>query len=322
MAAKLANNAVSTLASSITSGATSLAVQSADAALFPGLGAGEWFPIVVVDVANNREVMKVTAVSGATFTVTRAQEGTTAKAFSAGAKVELRATAAVFTEAAAALAGKSNVGHRHPASDIDDLPDVETLQAEIDGKAPLVHTHDIDDVTGLDDALDAKLPLAGGVMTGNLEIRRASALIQLAQADGSLPWTMKYEPSALAFYYNGITKNQFKNDGDFYSAAAGGWLASLLAGKAAASHTHTMSQITDLSIVPPAPPAIGSQIVSAGGFGYGAIVAGSQLNVGGTSLPGTWRADGAVIEAAIYSHSTENGPSWPTVRYCFCTRIS
>jgi len=44
------------------------------------------------------EIVKVTNISGTTLTVTRAQDSTSAAAFSAGAKVELRVTAAVLQD--------------------------------------------------------------------------------------------------------------------------------------------------------------------------------------------------------------------------------
>lgn len=94
MGVKLSNNATSTLASSITDVATSLSVQSGDAALFPALATDEWFPITVIDSSGNMEVMRVTARAGAVFTVTRGQEGSTAQAFDAGSRVDLRLTAA------------------------------------------------------------------------------------------------------------------------------------------------------------------------------------------------------------------------------------
>lgn len=93
MGVVLTNNATSTLVSSITSSATSLSVQSADASRFPSLGAEDWFPLTIVDEAGNMEIVKVTARSSATLTIERAQEGTTAASFSAGARVDLRLTA-------------------------------------------------------------------------------------------------------------------------------------------------------------------------------------------------------------------------------------
>jgi len=92
--AKLANNASSTLASAINNNVTTVSIASGDASKFPALAAGEWFPLTVVDASGNIEVMRVTARSSATLTVVRGQEGTTARAFAAGSKCDLRLTAA------------------------------------------------------------------------------------------------------------------------------------------------------------------------------------------------------------------------------------
>ncbi|WP_246806860.1 hypothetical protein [Ensifer sp. ENS04] len=107
MAVLLSNNATSTLAASINTSVTSISIQSGDATKFPTPGAGDWFPVTVVDSAGNMETMRCTARSGATLTVTRAQEGTTAKAFASGSRIDLRLTAAAANElykASAALA--------------------------------------------------------------------------------------------------------------------------------------------------------------------------------------------------------------------------
>lgn len=88
-----ANNASTTLSSSVTSGATSISVNSASA--FPSPTGSQYFYCTLQGISGTPiEIVKVTAVSGTTFTVVRAQEGTTASAFSAGDKVELRLTAA------------------------------------------------------------------------------------------------------------------------------------------------------------------------------------------------------------------------------------
>lgn len=98
MAMKLANNATSTLAASIASDATTLTVASIDAEKYPTLVDGDWFPLTIVDGTGNLEVVRVTARAGAVLTITRAQEGTTAKAFNAGSRVDMRMTAAVFAQ--------------------------------------------------------------------------------------------------------------------------------------------------------------------------------------------------------------------------------
>ena len=94
MVAKYTNNASADLALSITNVATSMTVNTGLGALFPSLGAGEFFYATLVDESNNLEIVKVTARSGDTMTIVRAQDGTTARAYSAGSKVELRIVAA------------------------------------------------------------------------------------------------------------------------------------------------------------------------------------------------------------------------------------
>lgn len=92
------NNATATLSSSITAAATSLTVTSGQGALFPSTASGNYFYVTLVDNVGAVEVVKVTARSTDTFTVVRAQDGTTASAFSSGSKVELRIVAAGMNE--------------------------------------------------------------------------------------------------------------------------------------------------------------------------------------------------------------------------------
>ena len=78
-----ANNATSVLNAPISSGTTTLTVSPGTGALFPTPTGGNYFVLTVVDAASGllREIMHVTAVTGDTFTVVRAQEGTTARAY-------------------------------------------------------------------------------------------------------------------------------------------------------------------------------------------------------------------------------------------------
>ena len=88
------NNAATLLASSITSVATSLTVTAATGSLFPTLAGGQYFYCTLTNAAATViEIVKVTARSTDTFTIVRAQDGTSASAFSAGEKVELRLVA-------------------------------------------------------------------------------------------------------------------------------------------------------------------------------------------------------------------------------------
>jgi len=95
---KFTNNAETTLASGINSSVTSLTVASSTD--FPTITTGEYFYVTLDDGTNN-EIVKVTAVSGTTWTIVRAQDNTTARSFSFSNQVELRVTAGLITDAVA-----------------------------------------------------------------------------------------------------------------------------------------------------------------------------------------------------------------------------
>lgn len=92
------NNAITTLATTITTGSTSITVNSA--ANFPTSVGQDYFYLTLQDAVagTNIEIVKVTNVSSTTFTIVRGQEGTTPYAFQAGDRVELRLTAAGIKE--------------------------------------------------------------------------------------------------------------------------------------------------------------------------------------------------------------------------------
>lgn len=79
-----ANNVDTTLASSISSSATTITLSSGTN--LPTLAAGQTFVVTLNDAATQQvfEVMYATAISSTTLTVSRAQEGTTAQAWAAG----------------------------------------------------------------------------------------------------------------------------------------------------------------------------------------------------------------------------------------------
>ena len=97
MTALFKNNAFSTLDGGISDSATSIALSSGDGAKFPAPTGAEYFYATLIDTSNNLEIVKCTTRSTDTLTVTRAQEGTTARAYSAGDRIELRLTAAGIT---------------------------------------------------------------------------------------------------------------------------------------------------------------------------------------------------------------------------------
>lgn len=87
---QFSNNAATLLDSSITNVATSLTVTAGQGALFPNPTAGQYFYMTIADSGGNYEIVKCTARSTDTFTITRGQDGTTGAAWNAGVKVELR----------------------------------------------------------------------------------------------------------------------------------------------------------------------------------------------------------------------------------------
>jgi hypothetical protein len=112
MGVKVSNNAFGTLSASINTTDTTVTLDSGQGARFPALGASDHFYGTIVDTSNNIEIVKVTARSTDSMTVTRAQDNTTARSFAIGDRFELRPTAALFediyTEAVADSTPASN----------------------------------------------------------------------------------------------------------------------------------------------------------------------------------------------------------------------
>lgn len=86
------NNATTTLSASLASGATSMSVGSSGS--FTAPTGDDFLMVTLIRISDSAiEVIKVTDITGTTWTIVRAQEGTTALDFVAGDKVELRVTA-------------------------------------------------------------------------------------------------------------------------------------------------------------------------------------------------------------------------------------
>jgi len=70
----------------------------ASSSTFPSISGSNYFYATLDDLTNN-EVVKVTAVSGTTWTIVRAQDDTSARAFSSSDIVELRLNVALLEDA-------------------------------------------------------------------------------------------------------------------------------------------------------------------------------------------------------------------------------
>lgn len=101
---KFTNNAISVLNGALTNVATTINVAAGEGAKFPTLAAGDWFYATLEEAAPAapafplREIVKVTARSSDALTVTRGQDGTAARAWLSGDKIELRWTAATMAD--------------------------------------------------------------------------------------------------------------------------------------------------------------------------------------------------------------------------------
>ena len=88
------NNAATGMVYPISSSATTLVVNGGSGSLFPAPTGGNYFMLTLISqLTGNMEIVQCTARSGDTFTIVRAQEGTTAQAFAIGDGVQLRITA-------------------------------------------------------------------------------------------------------------------------------------------------------------------------------------------------------------------------------------
>ncbi len=94
------NNAYSTLAATITSTDTTINMAVGTGVRFPSIagGSGDFFYLTLIDTSNNIEVVKVTATATDVFTVTRGQDGSTARGFASTSRVELRPTQGLFDD--------------------------------------------------------------------------------------------------------------------------------------------------------------------------------------------------------------------------------
>ena len=93
------NNATTTLSAGVGNSSTSITV--ADGSVFPSISGSDYFYVTLeVDSDSDlKEIVKCTARNGNTLTITRGQDGTSARTFSSGDKCELRLNAAALNDA-------------------------------------------------------------------------------------------------------------------------------------------------------------------------------------------------------------------------------
>lgn len=111
MGAKLKNNAYGTLLASISASDVTITLSTGNGAKFPTLAVGEYFYATLIDVSNNLEVVKVTARVSDILTIVRGQDGTTARAYLVGDRIEQRMVTALFNEKLDATSGDASKLH-------------------------------------------------------------------------------------------------------------------------------------------------------------------------------------------------------------------
>jgi hypothetical protein len=94
---KFANNAYGTLSANILLSDTTISLTTGHGARFPTLGAQDYFYATLVDTSGNLEIIKVTARATDSLTAVRGQDGTTARGYSTGDRLELRPCNAMLT---------------------------------------------------------------------------------------------------------------------------------------------------------------------------------------------------------------------------------
>jgi len=100
MVAVASNNSKSQITGAINTTDTTVSVTSGEGALFPNVSSSgtNYFYATLIDTSGNNEIVKCTNRATDTLTIVRAQDGTTARSFSAGDRIEMRVVAALVND--------------------------------------------------------------------------------------------------------------------------------------------------------------------------------------------------------------------------------
>lgn len=214
------NNASASLASSITTSSTAITLTTGAGAQFPAISGGNYFYATLTDSSNNLEIVKVTARATDVLTVVRAQEGTTARAYAATDKIELRVTAAVMNSVAQLAADQTFSG----ANTFSSAPTLGTALAVASGGTGATTA------TGTGAVVLAASPTlttptftapvlgtpASGVMT-NVTGTAANLTAGVAQKLSTTNWTIEESGGYLYFKYGGVNKFRLDSSGNIYA---------------------------------------------------------------------------------------------------------
>ena len=213
MSVLFANGVRTSLTASVGTGDTSIAVGAATG--MPAAGGGDYFMLRLTSVNTMAyEIVKVTAISGTTLTVVRAQEGTTALAFVSGDRAELRLTAgtldAIRDELQVNIDAVEQIATDALALANSALTTANATAADLAGKFP-VQTADIADEAVTEDKLNASV--AGDGLTGGAGTPLALDYdADIFEIDGSGQLTIK-DGGILPAQLNGQLFTQYAGTG-------------------------------------------------------------------------------------------------------------
>lgn len=310
MALKFANNARSTLASSVTSTATTMILAPGTGNRFPSLGSGNYFVATVYLLSGEHEVIRVTARAADTITVVRGQENTIPLAFDAGSFIANLPTAGQ-------MASFFNLDNDGAGSGLDaDL---------LRGEAP-ANTNTPNTIV----RRDASGNFAAGTITANI-IGNASGTagsLQTARNINGVPFNGTADITITANTPNTLTAGNGFAAGSFNGASAVSFTLgtpstvslSTINSVSANSHTHAFSisaaqinaltaaasegevgtyaflAVADRAAVAPGQIVPGSNLRYAGVNANGFSNNGSVLSVSAVAPVGSWRAMGVTSD--------------------------
>lgn len=141
MTLRFTNNASAEIAASIDDVDTTITLNTGQGSFFPSLTSGQAFYATLFDSSNNIEIVRVTGRTGDALTVVRGQDGTVARGYVAGSKLELRVVAAVLDEfmqknANQNITGDNTFSGKNQFTGITTF--TQTIEGSIDGNAATV----------------------------------------------------------------------------------------------------------------------------------------------------------------------------------------
>jgi len=247
----------------------------------------------------NREIVRVTARSTDTLTVTRGQELTTASNKNTAGKtykMVLAITKKTIDDITTALAGKASSSHSHAQSDITNLA------TDLAGKASASHTHAQSDIANLATDLgnkqnaDADLTTIAGLTPADDDIlqRKASAWVNR---------TVAQFKTDLNLAKGDVGLGNVDNTSDANKPVSSATQTALNA-KADTSHAHATSDVTGLDTALGNKQPLDTQLTSLAGLGYaGNALKVIRVNAGETDFEMATVSGGQTLYSAVVATS-------------------